>query len=322
MKNINTSKTQCGREGLFSAAITLAIITLCFIFTSACMAQDTIGMARDSIFMDCLESAEADSTDLFLYVPLVSDSLDQSFWSTESIHVKGIGLESLPDTVDLLLVDSLHGYSFPCHGNVRSRFKYRGRHAHKGVDIPLGVGEDVYAAFDGVVRIAMPPRHSGGYGNLVVVRHFNGLETYYGHLKKYLVHSGDTVRAGDLIGYGGNTGRSTGPHLHFETRYKGKAFDPERIFDFRQGILRCESISLKKHYFSCHSHYGMTDQQSLYAFKNPPRLAPTPKYYKVKRGDSLARIAKRQGTTVRNLCKLNDIRKSNYIRVGQRLRVK
>lgn len=321
MKNFSNPKSQQDLYSLFCAAITLAIITLCFIATSACMAQDTILVVKENINEATMVSDRLDSIPTF-NVSKVSDSLDYSYWSTESIHVKGIDLLSLPDTVDLLLVDSLHVYSFPCQGKVCSRFKYRGRHAHKGVDIPLRVGDDINAAFDGVVRIVKPTRQSGGYGNLVVIRHFNGLETYYGHLKKSLVHCGDTVRAGELIGYAGNTGRSNGPHLHFETRYKGKAFDPERIFDFQNRTLRSETLSLKKHYFSCHSHYGMTDQQSLTAFNNPPCPTSAPKYYKVRRGDSLTLIAKREGTNVVNLCKLNGIKGNKYIYVGQKLRIK
>lgn len=326
MKTVFISKTKKGHDGLICAAITLALITICFLFTTACMGQDTLSMPSDTSWycLDCNEPALADSSVIAepSPCPMVPDALDESFWDTQTIHVKGVDIKSLPDTINMVLVDSLHGFSFPYQGKVCSRFKYRGRHAHKGVDIPLRTGDGVYAAFDGVVRVTKVPRCSGGYGNLVVIRHFNGLETYYGHLSRYLVHCGDTVTAGALIGYGGNTGRSTGPHLHFETRYKGHAFDPERIFDFEKGMLRAETIALKKHYFSCHSHHGMTDQQSLAAFNNPPRPTSAPIYYKVRRGDSLSRIAKRQGTNVVNLCKLNGIKENKCIYVGQRLRIK
>ena len=172
MKNFSNPKSQQDLYSLFCAAITLAIITLCFIATSACMAQDTILVVKENINEATMVSDRLDSIPTF-NVSKVSDSLDYSYWSTESIHVKGIDLLSLPDTVDLLLVDSLHVYSFPCQGKVCSRFKYRGRHAHKGVDIPLRVGDDINAAFDGVVRIVKPTRQSGGYGNIVVLRHFN-----------------------------------------------------------------------------------------------------------------------------------------------------
>ena len=324
MKKALNSKTQNGRSSLLSATITLVLITLCFILTSACMAQDSLCMIRDTLYVGFFEPDDTDTVDLVddTDIFLIPDELDDFFWDTEIIHIKGVDLNSMPDTIGVVLVDSLHGYSMPHQGNVCSPFKYRGRHAHKGVDIPLNTGDAILAAFDGVVRVAMAPRQSGGYGHLIVIRHFNGLETYYGHLKKKLVQCGDTVRAGELIGYGGSTGRSTGPHLHFETRYLGKAFDPERIFDFNNGTLRTEQIELKKHYFSCHSHFGMTDQQSLAVFMNPPRLAPAPIYYKVQRGDSLTRIAKRKGTTVKNICKLNGIKANKCIYVGQRLRIK
>ena len=165
---------------------------------------------------------------------------------------------------------------------------------------------------------------TGGYGNVLVIRHLNGLETYYGHLSSYIVESGDIVRAGEMIGYGGSTGRSTGPHLHFETRYMGQAFDPERIFDFDRGTLRGATFTLKKHYFNINSHQGMTDQQSLAASKKKPidTSAATAKYHTVKQGDTLSKIAKRYGTTVKKLCQLNGIKETKVLRIGMRLRVK
>ena len=256
--------------------------------------------------------------------PEIPDSLNVEYWDTDIIHVKGIELKDLPDTVVIRLVDSVHGYCIPHPGPLTSKFKYRKRHPHKGVDIGLNWGDAVYAAFDGVVRIAMPTRMSGGYGNVVVIRHVNGLETYYGHLTKYLVKPDDIVKAGELIGYGGSTGRSSGPHLHFETRYMGQAFDPERIFDFQNGTLRDEFFTLKKHYFNVNSHYGMTDQQSARVSKNPPKNSggSGAVYYKVKSGDTLSKIAKRHGTTVSKICQLNGIKASKTLQIGQRLRVK
>ena len=91
---------------------------------------------------------------------------------------------------------------------------------------------------------------------MVVLRHANGLETYYGHLTHYIVETDDLVKAGEVIGYCGSTGRSTGPHLHFETRYMGQSFDPERIFDFEAEELRDTIFTLKRHYFSIYSHEG------------------------------------------------------------------
>ena len=210
-------------------------------------------------------------------------------------------------------------------GYITSRYKFRKRRPHKGIDIGLNIGDPIYAAFDGVVRAALPTRMTGGYGNVLVIRHLNGLETYYGHLSDYIVESGDIVKAGELIGYGGSTGHSTGPHLHFETRYMGQAFDPERIFDFERGTLRSETFLLKKHYFSINSHYGMSDRESEQASKKKPvdKSSSSPaKYYKVKKGDTLNKIARRNNTTVKKLCQLNKIKENKPLQIGQRIRVK
>ena len=256
-------------------------------------------------------------------------ALESDHWTTEKVHsYNDIALNDLPDTIQLTLVDSIHRYCIPHPGQITSRYKYRWKRPHRGIDIGLHVGDAVYAAFDGMVRAALPVNLTGGYGNVLVIRHPNGLETYYGHLSRFIVKSGDIVKAGELIGYGGSTGRSTGPHLHFETRYMGQAFDPERIFNFQRGTLREESITLKKHYFNCNSHYGQTDSQSLAASKKPPQNSGGSKssggkvYYKVKSGDTLSRIAKRHGTTVNKICQLNGIKQTKKLQIGQRLRVK
>lgn len=257
--------------------------------------------------------------------PQIPDSLDDDHWITEQVHsYSDVALKDLPDEVELILVDSVHGYCIPHPGYITSRYKFRKRRPHKGVDIGLNSGDAVYSAFDGVVRAALPTKMTGGYGNVLVIRHPNGLETYYGHLSSYIVESGDIVRAGELIGYGGSTGRSTGPHLHFETRYMGQAFDPERIFDFDRGTLRGETFVLKKHYFNINSHYGMSDQQSVSVSKKKPVDSGdgSAKYHTVKQGDTLSKIAKRYGTTVKKLCQLNGIKETKVLRIGQRLRVK
>ena len=262
-------------------------------------------------------------------MPFIPYALESDHWITEKVHsYNDIALKDLADTVPLILIDSLHRYCIPHPGPVTSRYKYRWKRAHKGIDIGLHTGDAIYAAFDGIVRAALPINLTGGYGNVLVIRHPNGLETYYGHLSHFIVKSGDIVKAGELIGYGGNTGRSTGPHLHFETRYMGQAFDPERIFDFENGKIRSDSITLYKHYFSINSHYGMTDQQSQVASKKAPQSSGSKGskgsavYYKVKKGDTLAKIAARNGTTVAKLCKLNGIKSTTVLSVGRRIRVR
>lgn len=168
-------------------------------------------------------------------------------WNETQTNPYGIEQKDLPDQWSIWLVDSLDQYHCPYQGKVYHRGKFgvrRGRR-HQGVDIPLKSGEPVYAAFTGKVRMS---KYFGAYGNMVIIRHENGIETCYAHLSKRLVGQDQWVNAGDVIGYGGSTGRSTGPHLHFETRYKGYAFDPQWLIDFKSGLLRHRLFVLKKKY--------------------------------------------------------------------------
>ena len=196
----------------------------------------------------------------------------------------------------------------------------------------------MYATFDGKVRISDVV---GGYGNLVVLRHANGLETFYGHLSQRNVEAGQWVSAGDVIGLGGSTGRSTGPHLHFETRYMGNAFDPAWIIDFKTGTLRHRMIKLRPWYFDANSNYvqSVDDEDEIFRTDEEDRLleeerarkeaearaaaaAAAMQYYTVKSGDTLSKIARKYGTTVSALCRMNNIKETSTLRVGQRLRVK
>ncbi len=236
-------------------------------------------------------------------------------WDIESIHsFRELKVSDLPEEVELKLAGIGHPSAPPYVGKKSSSFKFRRGRPHNGIDIPLRVGDTIRSSFEGVVRYVGGGKATGGYGNLVVIRHPNGLETYYGHLSKRLVVENDVVEAGDPIGLGGNTGRSTGPHLHYETRYMGKPFDPERIIDFETGRLRDTMVVLKRHYFNVHSHYGMTDEESI--------KAAQAQYYKVRSGDTLSGIARKYGTTVNALCKLNGITSKKVLRIGQSIRVR
>lgn len=165
----------------------------------------------------------------------------------------------------------------------------------------------------------------GGYGNLVIIRHDNGLETYYGHLSERLVEPNQWVEAGQVIGLGGSTGRSTGPHLHFETRYYGQSFDPERLIDFRKGVLCRETFLLKKSFFSIYSKAGQDFEDELANEKQDKKEAAEQaarRYHKIRSGDTLGHIAIRYGTTVSRLCALNGITRTTTLRIGRTLRVR
>lgn len=174
-------------------------------------------------------------------------------WDTTNIHAyRDIELDSLPEATAIRLVDSLESYHYPYIGRITSRYGPRRGRAHQGLDIGLKTGDPIYATFDGKVRLS---KAAGDYGNLIVIRHNNGLETYYAHLSQRDVEVGDWVVAGQQIGLGGSTGRSTGPHLHYEVRYKGQSFDPERLIDFSNGNLRRDELLLKRRHFSIYSKY-------------------------------------------------------------------
>ncbi|MBR1784401.1 MAG: RNA polymerase factor sigma-54 [Bacteroidales bacterium] len=155
-------------------------------------------------------------------------------------------LEQLPDEINLMLVHDSADFCFPVAGIKSSPYGWRWQRGHHGVDIALRTGDEVHAAFAGTVRVAS---RMGGYGNCIVVRHANGLETLYGHLSKINVKTGQPVAAGEVIGLGGSTGNSTGPHLHFECRFLYQTFDPEWILDFNTHTLRTRRLHLDKSYF-------------------------------------------------------------------------
>ena len=252
--------------------------------------------------------------------PDLPDFISNDHWMTSQVHAyMDVNVKDLPEELDLVLCDSVHGWHIPGVGPLVSPYKVRKGHKHQGVDIGIPWGEPIYAAFDGIVRAALPTNYTGGYGNVVVLRHANGLETYYGHLSSYIVETDDLVTAGEIIGYCGSTGRSTGPHLHFETRYQGQSFDPERIIDFQKGTLRDTVFTLKKHYFSIYSHEGQSDKESEVAATQVPPKNVT---HVVKKGDTLSGIAKKYGTTVSKICKLNGISEKKTLKIGQKIIVK
>ena len=219
-------------------------------------------------------------------------------WSNDYAHK--YANVTMPDS---LLID-LTGFCMPTENTkVNDIFGYRPRRRrmHYGLDIKVERGDTIRAAFDGKVRYCSYQRR--GYGHYVVVRHPNGLETLYAHLTKRLVGENEVVKAGDPIGLGGNTGRSTGPHLHFETRLLGKAVNPALFFDFPNQDVTGDTYLYTK------------PKKKVYDPSDPDT------YYKVRSGDTLSRIAARKGTTIKNLCKLNGITTQTTLRVGQVLRL-
>lgn len=268
----------------------------------------------DTAYYEMFESRN-DSTDLAANFYDLYDSLSKltypanyiyHTWDTKQIryHMDGEDFKLDSQMIVLKNPNADRYYFHPFKGRVTSRFGYRKYRFHYGIDVDLVTGDQVVNAFDGMVRVV---RYDKGYGNVIVVRNDNGLETVYAHLLRPLVDTNDRVKAGDVIGLGGNSGRSTGSHLHFEVRYLGAALNPETIIDFENYKLIQDTVYLDDSKF----HY----LHRLKADKNA-------KFHTVQKGDNLGRIARKYGTSVNKLCYLNGIKATSIIRIGQRLRVR
>ena len=192
------------------------------------------------------------------------------------------------------------------HTVITSKCGPRWRRMHEGLDVKVYIGDTIRAAFDGKIRMVKYDRR--GYGKYVVIRHDNGLETIYGHLSKQIVAEEQYVRAGDPIGLGGNTGRSTGSHLHFETRFLGQALNPADIIDF-------ESCVPYQDQYVFHNVKINGRKSNIYTSSNEQMV-----YHRVKSGDTLGKIARMYGTTVNELCRLNGLKGTSMLRIGQSIR--
>jgi murein DD-endopeptidase MepM/ murein hydrolase activator NlpD len=221
-------------------------------------------------------------------------------WDTMAINPYHIDMANMCDTVLLDLTNgNPKGFSMPVPGDITSVFGFRKNRYHYGIDLNLRTGDTVVSAFDGTVRLQ---KKSKSYGNYIIVRHPNGLETLYAHLKAIKVTNNQEVKAGELIGLGGSTGRSTGPHLHFEVRYLGQPFNPSEIINFYGCCLK--------------EDYYLLDKSTFGFIADAKKI----RYYKVRSGDTLGKIARRYGVSVSYLCKINHIKSTSLLRVGHYLR--
>ena len=229
-----------------------------------------------------------------------ADSAYHNIWTNARVNPYDKLFDGLKDDVHIPMA----GFRLPHPGYVTSPYGMRKHRMHKGTDIKVQIGDSIRSAWDGQVRIVGWDPH--GYGYYVVVRHTNGLETIYGHLSSPLVDEYQLVDAGEVVGLGGNTGRSTGSHLHWEIRYLGEAMNPASFVDFSTGQLKNQEeyvIGIK-------------------AMKQKKAEQAAMKYHKVKQGDTLSGIAKKYGTTVKKLCQLNGIKETKILQIGMKLRVR
>lgn len=322
----------------------LMLIFLPFGLLSQNIEDSTINKRSEVAYKQVHSSGLSDQSDLFadrLKLKLDLDVLDETkelrepfdpndipadeiyggVWLNNHVNIYS-SLKNAPDT---FIVD-LDNFTMPVEGRMTSNFGRRGgRRYHYGIDIKAETGDTIYAAFDGKIRVKQFERR--GYGYYLVIRHLNGLETVYGHLSKFLVEENDFVLSGQPIGLAGNTGRSFGSHLHFETRFLGKAINPNFIIDFQNKAVHQEE------YLVTNSSYNQTNSSSrVVVTENSPSakesagesnkfISGEVKYHRVSKGDTLSAISARYGTSVTELCRLNNISTRTILRIGRSLRI-
>ena len=241
-----------------------------------------------------------------------------SIWDTHRVNPYRVDGRSYRDSLKLHLTDpTRQRYAkMPLLTTpVTSGFAFRGYRWHYGMDLDLETGDSVKTVFDGVVRIQA--WDGGGYGNYILVRHYNGLETVYGHLSKALVTVGTFVKAGQLIGYGGSTGRSTGSHLHFEVRYQGNPINPVLMYDFPGYKLRKDNFTITAALFN---YYSRALTRSRSSGSGRPSRARQVVTHKVRSGDTLSEVAEKYGVRLSTLKRLNPGVRT--LQPGKKLRVK
>lgn len=248
------------------------------------------------------EALEAPSEELY----------GEDSWSGHVNPFAGMNVD-IPDKYDI----NLDGFVSPLdRKHITSHYGYRASFGrmHYGTDLAVSIGDTVRAAFSGKVRIAS--YEGRGYGNYVVIRHPNGLETVYGHLHRRIVTEGTIVQAGEPIGLAGNTGRSTGPHLHFEARFMGIPLNPSELFDLEMGVPRFDSYAFHKQGYrrQISSNHSLARRQAA----TPNGKGQSIKTYRVRKGDTLSSIARQHGVSEADLRRLNG---SGSLKTGRSIRI-
>lgn len=268
---------------------------------------DRVGFKKD-ILLNELESIE----DLMLEQELAmeelmfpADELYGSNWENKWVNPYRNSKIEFPDSAEI----DCSRFVLPIDNEIKVTSKYgpRRRRMHNGIDLKVYIGDTIRAAFDGKVRIRSSERR--GYGKYLVLRHTNGLETVYGHLSGHLVEENEIVRAGQPIGLGGNTGRSTGSHLHFETRFLGQPINPAEIVDFENGVPHQDQYVFRNLKINGRN-------SNIYTSSNSQMV-----YHKIRSGETLGHVARKYGTSVTELCRLNGLSKTTVLRIGQSIRV-
>ena len=302
----------------------LAILTIATICSIPTMGQDLL--ARQAPIDRKMKAVDSVALQRLIFTENYDSPAEDLYedWSNKYAHHE----TALPDSFRI----SLRDFCMPTDSRVlTSNFGARWGRQHKGLDIKVYIGDTIRAAFSGKVRVVRYERR--GYGKYVVIRHYNGLETIYGHMSAQLVKEDQEVRAGDPIGLGGNTGRSTGSHLHFETRLCGVALNPALMFDFRNQDVVDDYYMFHKSSYQRESAVANrlrgVGGGSIKAESEDVELATAApaasyshesRFHKVKKGETLYSIAKHRGTSVESIMRLNHLKKNTKLKAGQILK--
>jgi murein DD-endopeptidase MepM/ murein hydrolase activator NlpD len=216
-------------------------------------------------------------------------------WNTTSLYAGWKSSEKAKVNSEVIYIDTLTKFTMPVPGKKTSEYS----RLHTGWDLNLKEGEPVKSAFEGRVRFA--GMNNGGYGNIVIVRHASGIETWYAHLSATSVVPGQRVKSGETIGLGGSTGRSTGPHLHWEMRYKDVPLDLAKIIDYGTKSIPKRKIKVKD-------------------LTGDGMLALT--HHKISDGDTMESIAKKHNSTPERLTRLNGLAPNHVLIPGKYIRVR
>ena len=245
----------------------------------------------DSFFLSIKDSLMADTMKIF----------KEDWINSEVTPYEKVDLSKMKDSIIIIFRDSAF-YCSPS-GILSSAFGPRRGKQHKGIDTDLRVGDTIRATFDGKIRYSR--YNKSGFGYLIIIRHFNGLETYYAHLSKLLLSENTLVKAGDVIGLGGKSGNARGSHLHYEVRYKDNAFDPQKIIDLKNKSLKNDTLILTQDDFKWIKQWRQR------------------KYVKIKSGETLSHIAYRHGISIKKILKLNSsLNENSILQIGQKIRVR
>lgn len=310
----------------FKRLLGVAMMSACMVFGASAQKQSSTHsdahrqlLANQSRSKDRIKLVEKNT-----FIDLIEDLEPELDIYTEGWNSKRVNPFKESEVPNSYVID-VTGYAIPHKGRITSNYGYRAKFGrmHKGIDIGIKMNDTIRAAFDGKVRLTN--YEAKGYGNYVIIRHPNGLETVYGHLTRALVKPDQVVKAGQPIALGGNTGRSTGPHLHFETRFMGYAINPAAIFDFANHTTHTDTYTFSKKTYTQPRNYAPSkgkvakSSDSENPYKNASSEIAT---YTVKKGDTLSSIARSYGLSATTLRKINGMAPADVIKVGQVLKLK